>query len=255
MMMMMMKWTYHILVAIGLLWANAALAEVMLYAPGSMADVMEEIAARARPQGIQIKVVAGHSPAQARQITEGAAADIFISADPQWMDVLRGKDMLAAGGETALASTRLVLVGPAGTTVKATDDLGGTLSAMIGQGKLAMADPEFVPAGKFAREALTKLGAWDGVKDRLALLPNVRSVVAMVERGEVGAGIGFASDVATGKSVIVTTFPAHITPAITFPIAIIRGRDNDEVRRTYDFVRGDSGMAVLTGRGFLPPVP
>ncbi len=229
-------------------------AQVMVYGPGSMADVLEQIAASAAGAGLAVKVVSGHSPAQARQIVEGAPADIFISADSQWMDFLREKSLLAGGSEVPLAATRLVLVAGAGTPLRYDARPGESLAAALGDGRLAIADPDTIPAGRFARAALERLGAWDAVAGRLALLPNVRTVVAMVGRGEVPAGIGFASDVAGARNIrVVTEFPLHIAPPVAFPMAMIAGREGEEVRRVYDFIRGPRGMAALREHGFSEP--
>ncbi len=240
-----------------LAWGAVARAEVAVYTPGGMTGALEDVAAAAAKAGLAVKVVSGHSPAQARQIVAGAPADIFISADPRWMAFLRGKRLVAEGSEAPLAATRLVLIAPAGSTLAYSARSGESLAAALGEGegRLAICDPDTIPAGRFARAALEKLGAWQGLAERLALLSDVRQVAIMVGRGEVPAGIGFASDVAGDRTIrVVTEFPPDAAPPIAFPIAIVAGHDTAEVRKVYDFIRGPQGMAVLRAHGFLPPV-
>lgn len=239
------------------LWpTGAARAEVMIFAPGSMAEALEAIAAEARGDGLALKVAGGHSPAQARQIAEGAPADIFVSADPQWVDFLAGKGLIVQSTRASLAATRLVVVAAPDSPIAYSARVGESLAAALGNGRLAVADPDSVPAGRFARQALQRLGAWDGVADRLALLPHVRGVVAMVERGEAPLGIGFASDVTGERKVkVITEFPSAAAPPVSYPLAVVSGHDRDEVRRAYDFLRGAEALAILKVRGFEGPPP
>ena len=251
----MRRWA--VLAALGWLGlAGAARAEVVVFGPGSMTEALEQVAAAAGQAGLAVKVVGGHSPAQARQIADGAPADIFVSADPAWMDFLDQKGLLVEASRTSLASTQLVLLAAAGSTMHYDARRGESLAAVLGEGRLAIADPDSVPAGRFARIALEKLDAWDAVAGRLALLPNVRAVVAMIERGEVPAGIGFANDVSPERHVrIVAAFPPEVAAPVSYPMAIIAGRDGAEIRKVYDFMRGPQGLAVLRRQGFSDPVP
>ena len=239
-----------------LAWAAAARAEVMVYTPGGMTGALEDVAAAAARAGLAVKVVSGHSPAQAHQIAEGAPADIFISADPRWMGFLKAKALLAAGSEVPLASTRLVLIAPSGSTLAYSARPGESLAAVLGEGRLAVCDPDTLPCGRFARAALEKLGAWQGLTGRLAALTDVRRVAVMVGTGEAPAGIGYASDVAGDRRIrVVTEFPPTVAPPVRFPIAIVSGHDGAEVRKVYAFIRGPQGMAVLRAHGFLAPAP
>jgi molybdate transport system substrate-binding protein len=232
----------------------AAAAEVRVFVPGALAPALEEIAATG--DGPAFRVVSGHSPAQARQIAEGAPADLFISADLRWMDFLRDKGLLVPGSEARLAATHLVLIAPAGRPMVYGGQGGESLAAQLGDGRLAIGDPDSVPAGRFARAALDHLGAWEGVAGRLALLPDVRGVVAMVARGEVAAGIGFASEIGPDPAVrVVLDFPAEAAPAVVFPIAILTGHDDESVRRVYQRILGPQGWAVLRAHGFSDPGP
>ncbi|HXP96950.1 MAG TPA: molybdate ABC transporter substrate-binding protein, partial [Telmatospirillum sp.] len=187
--------------------APGANAEVVVFAPGALEESLAQIAQAAKNAGKPFKLVVGHSPAQARQIVDGAPADIFISADPQWMDFLRGKHLLTDDPVASLASTRLVLVAPASSVLTYAGHPDEPLAPLLGDGKLAIADPDMVPAGRFARAALEKLGQWTALQGKLAMLPHVRAVIAMIDRNEVPAGIGFASDVAgDDKLRVITAF-------------------------------------------------
>jgi molybdate transport system substrate-binding protein len=238
-----------ILALLGL--ASPAMAEVMVYAPGAMSDAMEDIRVAAKQADLDVKVVVGHSPAQARQIADGAPADIFISADSQWMDFLYDKALLAEGSLATLAWTRLVLVAPNDTPWTYAAQPGESLAAKLGDGRLAIPDPDMIPAGRYGRAALTKLGVWSELDGKLALLPHVRAVVAMIERGELPAGIAFAGDLqGTTRTRVVTVFPADVAPMVVFPLAVISGRQRPEVTKLYDFLRGPQGQAALKARGF-----
>jgi len=240
--------------AFWLTFAGMARAEVAVYVPGAMTEAMQAIADAADAADIPFTVVGGHSPAQARQIAEGAPADIFVSADPQWTEFLRGKGLLDQPSEAVLVSTRLVLITSTTATLTYHASPGESLAAQLDGGRLAVGDPETVPAGRFARQALTRLGSWNEVENRLAPLPNVRAVVAMVARGEVPAGIGYASDVAGEPSVrIAAVFPPEAAPPITFPIAIVAGHRNAEVTKVHAFIRGRAALTILRRHGFLTP--
>ncbi|HVI51472.1 MAG TPA: molybdate ABC transporter substrate-binding protein [Candidatus Sulfotelmatobacter sp.] len=234
--------------------AASARAEVVVCGPGSMNDALAEVAEKAALAGLPFKAVIGHSPAQARQIAEGAPCDIFISADAQWMDFLQAKDFLAAGGAKALASTHLVLVVPVGSPLLFTGRPGESLALSMGEGRLAMADPDMVPAGRMAVSALQVQGSWPGVSGRLALTQNVRAVAALVERGEAPAGIAFSSDVA-GDAKLRTAFDFSDggAPPVRFPMAVIKGRDSPEVRRLYAYLSGAEALASLKVHGFSEP--
>jgi molybdate transport system substrate-binding protein len=233
---------------------TAARADVVVFAPGAMSDVLEEIAAAAAKGGMPFKLVVGHSPAQARQIVDGAPADIYISADSQWMDFLSTRHMLAEESVVSLASTRLVLIARTDSQLRFSGQTGESLAALLGDGRLAIADPEMVPAGRFAKIALEKQGSWPGLASRLALMPHVRAVVAMVERGEVPAGIGFQSDLGNDPKIrVVADFSSAWVPPIQFPLVVISGHERDEVSRVVGFLRSQQCLVLLHAHGFNDP--
>lgn len=232
----------------------AARAEVTLFVPGGLAPAMEEIAQAASQHALAFKIVSGHSPAQARQIREGAIADIFISADPQWLDFLQTNGLAAPGRQSVAAETRLALIAAAGSGLRYDAKPGESLAAVLNGGWLALGDPDILPAGRFARDALIHLGAWDDLQGHLAFFHHVGMIAAMVERGEVAAGIAFASDAAQDPKVkVVTQFPAAAAPPVTFPMTIVAGRDTPETVKAFDFIQGPQARAILAAHGFMPP--
>jgi molybdate transport system substrate-binding protein len=235
-------------------WAVAAHGEVTVYAPAAMGATIDDLAAAATQQGTPFKAVIGHSPGQARQIVDGAPADLFISADAQWMVFLEERTLLAKDLVGSLASTRLVLLAPERGSLVYAGKPGESLADQLGDGKLAIADPTMVPAGRFARAALEQLGAWSAVEGRLALQQDVRAVVAMVDRNEVPAGIAFASDLPKASHTrVVLVFPTEVAPPIRFPMAVIAGHDRPEVVRVFEFLRSPQSLTILKAHGFAAP--
>lgn len=230
---------------------SAAQAETVVCAPGAMSDAMTALSALAAHQGLPFKTIIGHSPAQARQIVEGAPCDVFISADPQWMDFLATQDLLAKP-PVILASTHLVLFTHEGDGLVFTGRPGESLALALhmdkGDGRLAMADPDMVPAGRMAVAALVAQGSWPGLAGRLALTQNVRAVAALVQRGEVPAGIGFASDLTGAQGLrILYDFSDGGIPPVRFPMAVIKGRDGGVILA---FLRRPESRAILRANGF-----
>jgi molybdate transport system substrate-binding protein len=163
----------------------------------------------------------GASSALARQIEQGAPADIFISADVDWMDYLQKKNLIIAKTRRNLFSNHLALIAPTGSKLKLRIGKGMPLAKALGPGgRLAVAGPE-VPAGRYARAALTKLGLWDQLEDHLAPAENVRAALAFVARGECPLGIVYDTDAAVEPKVrIVGLFPDRTHPRIVYPGAI-----------------------------------
>lgn len=233
---------------------HAARADVTLFVPGGLTPTMEDIAKAAGQEGLTLKIVSGHSPAQARQIDDGANADIFISADPQWLDFLTQKALLVAGRQAPLVETRLILVAAKSSSLTYHAEKGESLADQLNGGKLAMGDPDMIPAGRFARDALVKLDAWTGLQGHLAFFHHVGMISAMVERGEVPAGVVFASDMSKESGLrTVAEFPVSAAPPVLFPMAIIRGHDSPETLKAYDFLLGPDAQAISKSHGFLIP--
>jgi molybdate transport system substrate-binding protein len=190
------------------------------------------------------------SSAQARQAQAGAPADLFVSADEEWMDALAVKGLLAPGTRAVVASNRLVIVtapdNPAQLTAR-------TLAATLSAGPVAMADPTSVPAGKYGRVALQRLGAWGLVQPRVVRAENVRAALALVERGAASYGVVYRTDArASGKVRIAGMFPAASHPPIRYPVARLKRSTHAEAEGFRLFLLSPDARAIFARHGFTP---
>lgn len=191
------------------------------------------------------------SSALARQIEAGAPADLFISADEEWMDYVQKKGLLRAASRVPFLGNRLVLVAPVGTGRPVAIKSGFPLASLLGASRLAIADPDSVPAGKYARSALTSLGVWTSVAPKLARAENVRAALAFVERGEASYGIVYETDArASAKVRIVGRFPANSHPPISYPVAILKTATSTEAEGFRRFLISPAGKAIFRRYGF-----
>src|SRR5712672_1579624 len=164
---------------------------------------------------------AGASPALAKQIENGAPADLFISADLDWMDYAAARRLIVADSRANLFGNRLVLIAPASSKASAQIAPNFPLAALLGNDRLAIADPDSVPAGKYAKAALESLGVWAGVSRKLARAENVRAALVLVSRGEAPFGIVYRSDALADRKVrVVGEFPPSSHPPIVYPAAL-----------------------------------
>jgi molybdate transport system substrate-binding protein len=194
------------------------------------------------------------SSALARQVEAGASADIFASADEEWMDYLQARRLLRNATRARLTENRLVLVAPARSPVRLRIAPGFKLAAALGNGRLAMADPVAVPAGRYGREALTALGVWPGVAGKVAAAENVRAALALVERGAAPLGIVYATDAMASRAVrIVGTFPASSHRPITYPVALLATSRHREAEGFRRFLISRQGRSILARHGFGKP--
>jgi len=225
--------------------------EVTVFAAASLTNALQEIAdAFGTQSGARVKLSFAASSALAKQIEAGAKVQIFVSADEAWMDHVEKIGLVAPGTRRALAGNRLVLVVPA-TAAIALDPAAAGWLARLPPGRIATADPAHVPVGRYARQALTRLGAWGEAEGRLARAENVRSALVLVERGEAVAGIVYATDAAASKQVTVAaTFPETAHDAIVYPMALLRGEEQGVARKLYDFLTSGDAKAVLHKHGF-----
>jgi len=191
------------------------------------------------------------SSALARQVEAGAPADLFISADEEWMDYVAGKRLIRANSRVSFLSNRLVLIAPATSTARLTIRRNFPLARALGTGRLAMANPDSVPAGRYGRAALTSLGVWSSVAGKVARAENVRAALALVERGEAPFGIVYATDARASRGVrVVGTFPAASHPAITYPIAALRASAHPQAEGFRRFLISRQGRAIFARFGF-----
>lgn len=191
------------------------------------------------------------SSALARQAEAGARADLFASADEEWMDYLQGKGLLKPGSRARLTENRLVLVAPLQSRATLRIARGFPLARALGRGRLAMADPAVVPAGRYGREALINLGVWQGVAGKIAAAENVRAALALVERGAAPFGVVYATDAQASKGVrIVGLFPASSHRPITYPVALLKTSQHRDAEAFRRFLISREGRAIFARRGF-----
>ena len=191
------------------------------------------------------------SSALARQVEAGAPADLFISADEDWMDYLAQRRLLRPGTRVSLLTNGLVLVAPATSRVRLAIAPRFALARALGTGRLAMADPDSVPAGKYGRDALTSLGVWREVEPRIVRAENVRAALALVGRGEVPLGIVFATDARATPAVrVVGSFPSSSHAPIRYPVARLARSDNPAGEGFRRFLIGAEAGAIFRRHGF-----
>ena len=192
------------------------------------ASLKEALDAAARPfeesTGNKVSVSYAASNALAKQIEAGAPATLFISADLDWVDYVEKRGVTIPGTRRNLLGNELVLIAPAASSTAVKIAPGFDLAAALGGGRLALANPDAVPAGKYAKAALTKLGAWQAVEGRVAPAENVRAALALVSRSEAPLGIVYRTDAMADKGVrIVDAFPADSHPPIVYPMVQLKG--------------------------------
>ena len=220
---------------------------LLVFAAASLKNALDEAAAS---YGKKVVASYGASSTLARQIENGAPADVFISADLEWMDYLEKKRLLAPGTRRDLLGNRLVLVSPVINPLRLEPSAGFPLAKALGSGRLAIADPQSVPAGKYARAALQKLGVWNEVAARLAPADNVRGALAFVARGEAPLGIVYATDAREEPRVVVAgVFPEDSHPPIVYPAALLRGA-RPGARELLDFLASPAARAIFGKHGF-----
>jgi molybdate transport system substrate-binding protein len=246
-----MRFLYVLLVLLLPLTARAQ--EVTVFAAASLTDAMKDISAKWSAAGHKPLVMSfGSSSTLARQIEQGAPANVFASADEKWMDYLAQKTLIVADTRKDLLGNDLVLVvsadKPVHVTISKSFDMLGLLGA---DGRLATGDPAHVPVGIYAEQALKKLGMWDSVSPRLARTDDVRSALLLVERGEAPAGIVYATDATVSKAVTIAgTFPADSHDPVSYPFAVTKSGDTPEARALLQFLTGPTAREVFAKRGF-----
>ncbi len=227
--------------------------QVTVMAAASLTDAMRALGDAWAAKGHAApRLVFAASSALARQIEQGAPADIFASADEPWMDYLQQRDLIMPNSRSSPLGNRLVLIAP----IDQASDIALThsvdLLARLGaQGRLATGDPASVPVGKYAQAALTSLGVWDQLAPRLARAESVRAALLLVERGEAPLGIVYATDAAVSKAVhVVGVFPEDTHPPISYPFALTRRGDRPEAQALLAFLTGPEAASTYRTLGF-----
>jgi molybdate transport system substrate-binding protein len=245
----------RLLLALCLLLAPLAARaqELTVFAAASLTDAMKDVSAQWAKDGHQpLRLSFGASSTLARQIEQGAPANLFASADEKWMDYLADKKLIVADTRKDLLGNDLVLVVPADKPQHVTIGPGFDLLGLLGpNGRIATGDPAHVPVGLYAEQALKKLGMWDAVQPRLARTDDVRGALLLVERGEAPAGIVYATDAAVSKGVMVAgVFPANSHDPVSYPFAVVKAGDTPEARALMTFLAGPDARAIFDKRGF-----
>lgn len=224
---------------------------IVVFAAASLADVLQELGdGFTRETGIAVKFSFAASSALARQIENGAPADIFFSADIEWMDYLQARRLVDRESRRDVVGNRLVLIAPADSLLELKIEPNFPLGAALRGGRLATGDPDAVPAGRYAKAALESLGVWDGVEARLVRADSVRAALSFVDRGEVPLGIVYETDALIDKHVrIVDVFPANSHAPIVYPIALTTKR-RPEAAQFIAYVCGPAGDLAFKAYGF-----
>ncbi len=228
-------------------------AEIRLFAAASTTTAVQEVIRLYQAGNPDDRVLPSFAASStlAKQVVNGAPADIFLSASRQWIDYVVAEGAADPAAATDLLGNRLVLIAPADTTWSLEIGPGMDLAGRLGDGYLAMGDPDHVPAGIYGREALTALGLWRDLSPRVARAANVRAALVLVERGEAAAGIVYATDAAISRKVrVVGVFPPSSHSPIVYPAAVIAGAATPEVDRFFRFLASPEARKAWTRQGF-----
>lgn len=228
-------------------------SKITVFAAASLTNAMQDIAAQYKKEKtVEVVSSFASSSTLARQIEAGAPADLFISADQQWMDYAVSKNAIKTDTRETLLGNSLVVVAPKASQqgdITINDKTDWT--ALLKGGRLAVGDPDHVPAGIYAKEALQKLGAWETLSPKLAPAQDVRGALALVQRDEAPLGIVYGSDAVASKGVkVVGTFPEASHKKVEYPIAIVKGHDNPTVTAFYSYLKGPEAAAIFQRYGF-----
>jgi len=245
----------------GLGAARPRAEDVTIFAAASTANAVNEVVERyaatlAEPvgNGLAVRPVFAASSTLAKQIAQGAPADLFLSASVAWMDYLEQRQAIAPASRIDLLGNRLVLISPADSPLTLTIEPGFPLAEALDGSRLAIGDPAHVPAGIYAKAALETLSVWPTVAGKTARAADVRAALVLVDRGEAAAGIVYQSDTAISRRVRVAgVFPQDSHPPITYPLALVAERPSPAVVRFYRFLRGPEARAIFRRHGFLSP--
>ncbi|HEY1258192.1 MAG TPA: molybdate ABC transporter substrate-binding protein [Stellaceae bacterium] len=246
-------WILSLLLLLPMGFSRAAsAADVVVFAAASLKNALDDAAQTYRNQGgVATKISYAASSALAKQIENGAPADIFISADLAWMDYVQKRNLIQPATRKNLLGNRLVLVAPAGSGAKIDIKPGFDLVGLLHGGRLAMADPASVPAGKYGRAALQKLGIWNAVEPHVAGAENVRAALLFVDRKETPLGIVYATDAASDPKVeIAGAFPENTHPPIIYPIALTASSNNPDAAKYLQFLESPAAKPAFKKQGF-----
>ena len=232
---------------------TARAQKLTVMAAASLTEAMKDVSAQWEQAGHKpLQMSFGASSAMARQIEQGAPANIFASADEKWMDFLVDRNLIASETRKSLLGNEVVLVVPVSKPQHVTIAPGFDLLGMLGAGgRLAVGNHAHVPVGIYAEQALKKLGMWDAIEPRLARTEDVRAALRFVELGEAPAAIVYATDAAISKGVSVAgIFPPNSHDPVTYPFAIVKTGDNPDARNFMTFLESPRAREIFVRRGF-----
>jgi molybdate transport system substrate-binding protein len=226
---------------------------ITVFGAASLTNVLQDLGdSFTKDSNVPVRFSFAASSALARQIENGSRADLFFSADLEWMDYLQARNLIQPATRQDVLGNRLVLIGPVDGKIDLKIGPHFALAAAIGKGRLATGDPDSVPVGRYAHEALANLGVWDEVAARLVRADSVRSALAFVDRGEAVLGIVYATDaLVDGKVRVIDVFPAASHKAIIYPAALTVGA-NADAAKFLAYIRSPAGDVAFKHYGFTP---
>lgn len=232
-------------------WAQCQ-GKILVFAAASTTNAIKEIAAVfEKINNVKVSCSFASSSTLAKQIENKAPANIYVSANPKWMDYLEDKGEIEEGTRIELLGNSVVLISPASSKAEVKIQPGFKLAEILGPGKLAMGDPDHVPAGIYAKQALETLGVWETVKSKVARSKDVRAALALVERGEAPLGIVYSTDAKiTEKVKVVGIFPENSHPPVRYPVAIVKGGASKEALELLGFMKGKKAGKIFEKYGF-----
>jgi molybdate transport system substrate-binding protein len=233
--------------------ANDGKTPITVFGAASLTDVLQDLGDTfTKDTSIPVRFSFASSSVLARQIENGAPADLFFSADLQWMDYLQARALIRPATRVDMVGNQLILVAPVDSKVTLKIEPHFPLAAALGRGRLATGDPDSVPAGRYAKEALIALGVWDSVSARLVRADSVRAALAFVDRGETPLGIVYATDALADKKVrFIDAFPADSHEPIIYPAALTNVA-NADAAKFLAYMRGPAGDLAFKRYGFAP---
>jgi molybdate transport system substrate-binding protein len=239
---------------VGFFPGSSGAADLTVFAAASLKDALDELVRGFEPSaGYKTAVSYGASSALAKQIENGAPADLFISADLDWMEYATARKLILADSRVNVLGNRLVMIAPASSKASVQIAPNFPLAAMLGNGRLATADPDSVPAGKYGKAALESLGVWAAVSRKLARAENVRAALAFVSHGEAPFGIVYRSDaVADPRVRVVAEFPPSSHPPIVYPAALTTAGRSPMRGQFLSYLRSVAARPIWEKHGFTP---
>ena len=232
--------------------AKAQDGDVVVFAAASLKNALDAINAQWQKEtGKKAAISYGASPALAKQLEQAAPARMFISADLDWMDYVAQKNLIKPETRSNLLGNRIVLIAPKDKAQAIEIKPGFDLAKIVGDGRLAMANVDAVPAGKYGKAALENLGAWASVSSKVAQAENVRAALLLVSRGEAPAGIVYQTDAASDPNVgIIGAFPENTHPPIIYPIALTTNATHPDAAALLAYIRSDRAKPLFEVQGF-----